>query len=224
VTARRLDVDGLGLDLSGRSVLDGVTLAAEAGGLLAVSGPSGAGKSVLLLVVAGLLAPTRGRVLLDSAPAAAAGFGTRDRFGLILETPGLVAELTAHENVALPLQARGLERRAVGRRCADALDSVGLSDVGDRLADELSGGQRQRVGVARALAGSPDVLLADEPTAELDAENRTRILALLSELATEHVVVVASNDPEVTEACDRVVSLRDGRVVDPGGPAADGDR
>jgi putative ABC transport system ATP-binding protein len=223
MTARSLHVDRLGLDLDGATVLDQVSFRAEVGVPRAVTGPSGSGKTVLLLVLAGLLAPSRGTVQLDGAPLVPSTTTGPAHVGVILQPPGLIEELTAHENVALPLQARGLERSEVGDRTRHALAALGLDDVGERLVDELSGGQRQRVGVARALAGSPDVLLADEPTAELDPDNRTRILALLSELARAQIVLVASNDPDVIAVCQGLVHLRDGRLVSPDGlPGAGG--
>jgi putative ABC transport system ATP-binding protein len=127
-----------------------------------------------------------------------------------------VDELTAEENVTLPLQERRLGPSDIADRTATALAAVGLDTVGRRRVDELSGGQRQRVGVARALAGQPDLLVADEPTAELDPDNRDRVLSLLLDPAPRRIVVVASNDPEVTGACAQVLHLRDGRVD--GGP------
>ncbi len=212
MSASELVAEGLGLDLGGRRVLDAITLRAVAGEPLALSGPSGSGKTVLLLVLAGLIAPTRGAVLVDGVPITTADDRARVGFGVILQTQGLVSELTADENVALPLQERRLPATEVMARTRQALTAVGLEDVGDRWAEELSGGQRQRVGVARALAGSPQVLIADEPTAELDPDNRTRVLSLLLDPSPARIVVVASNDPEVSHACRRVVHLRDGRV------------
>jgi len=212
VSASELRAEGLRLDLGGRTVLDGIGLTARAGGPLAVSGPSGSGKTVLLLALAGLLLPTGGTVRVDGAPIGPGVHRSRARFGVVLQTQGLVSELTAHENVALPLQEEGLEASEVTERTRTALTAVGLDDVGDRLAGELSGGQRQRVGVARALAGSPEIVIADEPTAELDPDNRARVLSLLLESSPARIVVVASNDPEVSHLCPRVLHLRDGRI------------
>ena len=121
-------------------------------------------------------------------------------------------EMTAEENVALPLQQRGLPPAEVAARAGDSLAAVGLDQMGDRLAADLSGGQRQRVGVARALAGSPAIVIADEPTAELDPDNRARVLSLLLRPPSPRIVVLASNDPEVADACGRVLHLRDGRL------------
>ncbi|HEY7946299.1 MAG TPA: ATP-binding cassette domain-containing protein [Acidimicrobiales bacterium] len=211
MSASELRADQLVLDLGGRAVLRGIELTARAGEPLSLVGPSGSGKTVLLLALAGLLPTTGGTVSIDGEPVGTDDATVRARFGVILQTQGLAAELTAEENVALPLQSRGLHSLEVAAQAAAALAAVGLDEVGHRLAGELSGGQRQRVGVARALAGSPEIVIADEPTAELDPDNRSRVLALL--LGTpERIVVIASNDPEVSNACRQVLHLRDGRI------------
>jgi putative ABC transport system ATP-binding protein len=212
MTPSELRADDLGLDFGPRTVLDGISLIVPAGVPLAVSGPSGAGKTVLLLTLAGLVVPTRGTVGIDGTPIDTADGPGRARFGVILQSQGLVMEMTAEENVALPLQQRGLPPTEVAARTGDSLAAVGLDQMGDRLAADLSGGQRQRVGVARALAGSPAIVIADEPTAELDPDNRARVLSLLLRPPSPRIVVLASNDPEVAEACGRVLHLRDGRL------------
>ncbi len=212
MTPSVLRADGLGLDLGGRAVLRGIGLTARPGEPLAISGPSGSGKTVLLLALAGLVAPTEGRVVIGGMPVGPGMTSLGPRFGVILQTQGLAAELTAEENVALPLQERGLPPADVASRTGEALTAVGLDGVGDRLSGQLSGGQRQRVGVARALAGGPDIVIADEPTAELDADNRSRVLTLVLGSSPERIVVIASNDPDVVDACHRVVRLRDGRI------------
>ena len=156
-----------------------------------------------------------GEVLLDGVPIRALDQSSRHRIGLILQSHGLASGLTAEENVALPLQVRGLDADEIAARCADMLDGVDLSPVATRLVDDLSGGQRQRVGVARALAGRPDVVLADEPTAELDPSSRERVLSLVLRPALPRSVVIASNDPEILEECTQVVHLRDGQIGAP---------
>ncbi|MGH9017949.1 MAG: ABC transporter ATP-binding protein, partial [Acidimicrobiales bacterium] len=215
VTAGEVRAEGLGLELDGRRILDGIDLVARAGAPVAVTGPSGAGKTLLLLVLAGLVAPTAGTVTVDGVPLGRALGPGAVSVGVVLQTQGVLDDLTADENVALPLQERRLAADDIDRRVAGALAAVGLEPVAQRRADELSGGQRQRVGVARALAGSPDLLVADEPTAELDSDTRDRVLALLFDPAPARVVIVASNDPEVTDACAAVIHLRDGRVDSP---------
>ena len=206
---RQLRLEGVVVERRGRRLLGPIDLVVEAGVPLALTGPPGSGKTVLCLVLAGAVVPTRGRVSLDGRPLVA---GT-ETIGLVLQTHGLMVGLTAEENVALPLQARRLAAPEISRRTAFALDSVGLASEASRPVDDLSGGERQRVGVARALAGDPQVLVADEPTAELDPGNRQRVLSLLAEhAALGSLVVVASDDPEVVDAFPRTVELSDGRI------------
>lgn len=194
-------------------IIDEVSLVASGGRMLAVSGPSGAGKSTLLSVLGGLQRPESGRVTLDDAPVA----DVRDRIGFVLQGYGLIGALTGWENVAITLQSQRIPRRDVRTRTLAVLQQVGLDDVSEHLTDEMSGGQQQRVAVARALAARPDVLLADEPTAELDSENRAIVMALLEQHArTGAIVVIASHDPEVVAHCDDVLHLESGRVVGPG--------
>jgi len=206
----RLELAGVDLALGGRRVLHGVDLVVDAGVPTAVTGPSGAGKTALCLLLAGAVAPVAGH--LAWLPA-----GARPTVGLVLQHHGLLSGLTAEENVALPLQARHLAPDEVAALAAGALAAVGLGGHAGRVVDELSGGERQRVGIARALAGDPAVLVADEPTAELDPENRQRVLdLLLAPAEPPRVVVVASDDAEVVGACRRVVVLGAGRVVEVG--------
>jgi putative ABC transport system ATP-binding protein len=209
---RVLRVESLGVDFGARTALDDITMTVPANRPVAVTGPSGSGKTVLLHAVAGLLPPTRGEVLLDGAALAVGDHGGCV-VGVVLQSHGLASGLTAEENVALPLQAQGLHPDETARRCSEALAAVDLGEAAGRVVDDLSGGQRQRVGVARALAMEPDILVADEPTAELDPANRSRVLSLLLDGSPERIVLVASNDPEVAAACHQVVHLRDGRIV-----------
>ena len=202
-----------GTDLSyavgDRTILDGISVQVSSGRVLAVRGSSGSGKSSLLAILGGLIAPSGGTVTLDAATVTPAGdLAVRRRFGFVLQGYGLVAALTAHENVAVVLQAARVPRAQVGARVQAVLERVGLAPVADHLVEDLSGGQQQRVAVARALVTAADVLLADEPTAELDADNRGLIVSLLTERArTGAVVVIASHDPDVVDACDDVLDL-----------------
>ncbi len=199
-----LQLDGVVFEPGGNHVLGPLDLAVRAGEPLAVTGPSGAGKTALCLIMAGALKPTGGSVLLDGVPID----DERVLVGLVLQHHGLVAGLTAMENVALPLQSRRFERHDVARRVASALASVGLSAEAGRPIEELSGGERQRVGVARAIAGDPRLLVADEPTADLDADNRTRVMELLTAPTTDpRIVVVASDDPEILRGFRHVIEL-----------------
>ena len=210
----KLSARGLRYRVDGRDVVDGIDVQAGAGALYAVSGPSGAGKSTLLALLGGLLRPAEGTVLLNDRPVLADDRNLRRRFAYVLQGYGLVSALTGRENIAVALQARGVARSLVRERAGAALDQVGLSDVADHLIDDMSGGQQQRVAVARALACAPDVLLADEPTAELDAENRARIVELLKAHARlGAVVVVASHDPDVVAECSGGLELDGGRIV-----------
>jgi putative ABC transport system ATP-binding protein len=192
-----------------RTILDGISLQASSGRVLAVRGPSGSGKSSLLAMLGGLIAPSDGTVTLDGARVEpSSDLALRRRFGLVMQGYGLVAALTAHENVAVVLQAAGAPRAEVRLRVQAVLEQVGLAPVGDHLIEDLSGGQQQRVAVARALVTAADVLLADEPTAQLDGDNRKLIVSLLIERARSGaVVVIASHDPDVVSACDEVLDL-----------------
>jgi putative ABC transport system ATP-binding protein len=214
MSAQELLASKLGVDVDDSSVLSDISLRARAGLPVAITGPSGSGKTVLLHALAGLTPASRGDVFLDDVPLSGEDPLVRRRFGVVLQSHGLASGLTAEENVALPLQARALPKEIIAARCSIALTSVGLDDATGRLVDELSGGQRQRVGIARALAGQPDVLVADEPTAELDPLNRTRMLSLLLDPEAQRIVLIASNDPELLDACHEVVHLLDGRIVD----------
>lgn len=197
------DVD---VDIGGRRVLEGLDLRIDAGAPVALTGPSGSGKSVLCLVLAGVIAPARGHVeRVGAGPAGAVPIG------LVLQTHGLVEGLTAEENVSLPLQAASVAEDEINDRVSWALGAVGLTTHAARWIEELSGGERQRVGIARALAGEPPVLIADEPTAELDPDNRQRVLDLLvAHAAGGRVVVIASDDGEVVERCGAVIDLGTG--------------
>lgn len=192
-----------------RTILDGVSVQVPSGRVLAVRGPSGSGKSSLLALLGGLVAPSSGSVTLDGEIVTpSSDLALRRRFGLVLQGYGLVAALTAHENVAIVLQATGVARAEVTSRVQAALEHVRLESVADHLIEDLSGGQQQRVAVARALVTEADVFLADEPTAQLDAENRGLVISRLLERARAGAaVVIASHDPDVVDACDEVLDL-----------------
>ncbi len=192
-----------------RMIFDGVSLQAPSGRVLGVRGPSGSGKSSPLAILGGLIAPSKGMVTLDGIPVSPASeLSLRRRFGLILQGYGLVAAQTARENVAVVLQASGVPRVQVRARVQTALEQVGLAAVADHLIEDLSGGQQQRVAVARALVTDAEVLLADEPTAQVDADNRGLVISLLMQRARMGaVVVIASHDPDVIAACDDVLDL-----------------
>jgi putative ABC transport system ATP-binding protein len=195
--------------VEGRTIIDGISIQASSGRVLAVRGPSGSGKSSLLSMLGGLIAPSGGTVTLDGVPVTPNGdVGLRRRLGMVLQGYGLVAALTARENVAVVLQAAGVPQAEVRARVQAVLERVNLAPVADHLVEDLSGGQQQRVAVARALVTAADVILADEPTAQLDADSRGLIVSLLVERArTGAAVVIASDDPDVVAACDDILDL-----------------
>lgn len=205
-----LEARDLSVRLGGRAVLDGLDLTAHAGRAMAVSGHSGSGKTTLMMVLAGILTPDVGTLETRGSDAV-------PRVAFVPQSFGLAPSLTAVENVALPMQAQAVRLPAaeIERRSVAALGSVGLSGTEDRLVTELSGGQRQRVAVARVLASEPDVMIADEPTAELDADSRHRVLRLLlASAARGCLVVLATHDPEVADCCDDWLELVDGRLTE----------
>ncbi|MGC2191705.1 MAG: heme ABC exporter ATP-binding protein CcmA [Candidatus Dormiibacterota bacterium] len=209
---REVDARKVGARIDSQVILEGVDLRVESGEMVAVTGPSGSGKTTLLMLLAGLQTPQSGEVRVDGQPIARLA-RARQRIGIILQNHGLVAILTAEENVALPLQVREMGPAETEQHTKEALLAVGLEESSDHLVQDLSGGQQQRVGVARALAGDPELLIADEPTSELAANDRVRVLALLREQAGKGgIVVIASHDQDVVLACDRSLRLVDGRV------------
>jgi putative ABC transport system ATP-binding protein len=212
MTPATLRASNVSYQIGDRRVLDDICLDLRAGQSLAVTGPSGAGKTTLMHLLAGVIRPTSGQVLLDGN-AIVGRLAISRRVALILQNSGLIPDLTAAENIALPLQASGLPRQVIADRTEAALAAVRLSNLGSRFADQLSGGQQQRVGLARALAGDPDVVVADEPTSELDSDSRAIVIRLLNgEVARGAIVVVASHDPDVAAAFQAEIRLRDGRV------------
>ncbi|GAA4675614.1 ATP-binding cassette domain-containing protein [Phytohabitans rumicis] len=194
-------------------VLRDVSVTAAPGRVLAVTGPSGAGKTTLLWAMAGLLAPAAGAVTVG-------GEALRDRDhavarGVVLvpQDNGLAAILTAGENLQVALIATGVSPPDARRLTAESLERLGLTGQTDQLVEELSGGQQQRTAIARGLALTGDVLLADEVTSELDAANRQRVLDLLrAEAERGAAVVFATHDPEAAAACDAELHLLDGRA------------
>jgi ABC-type lipoprotein export system ATPase subunit len=222
-----VEARGLVVDRGRRRVLDGANIEVVAGERVAVIGPSGCGKTTLLGVLAGLERPAAGAVRIGGEDVTAADpLSLRHRIGLVFQGQALVSLLTAAENVELVLQQAGLPVATVRSRAASALDAVGLAARSDGLVDELSGGEQQRVAIARALVANPRVLLADEPTAELDAETRDQVLHhLLAAADRGAAIVLVTHDPAVAGRCDRTLRLTDGRLlpeVDPVQPGRSG--
>jgi len=202
-----------------------VSLSLPAGVLCVVHGRSGSGKTTLLNMVGGLDRPTAGRVVVDGREVSSLGEEQlveyrRDVVGFVFQAFGLIPILTAAENVAVPMRLVGTDPAARDERAILLLRMVGLGDHAAQRAHELSGGQQQRVAIARALANRPPVLIADEPTAQLDSVNARQIMKLLRAVAdAEGVsVLVATHDQEVLAAADRVLRISDG-VVAPAVPA-----
>jgi len=209
---------------AGRPVrgLQDVSLRVAGGEVVAVTGPSGSGKSTLLFLLAGLDRPDGGEVRVAGTDWRTLDGPARARFrrrtcGFIAQGMALLPQATAAENVAVPLLLDGVDADARQARVAGALEAVGLADDGDKLPDQLSGGQQQRVAIARALVIQPAVVLADEPTANLDSGTAQTITRLLLAAARERgaAVVLVTHDPEVARHADRLVRLRSGRVDPP---------
>ncbi|MCA0268004.1 MAG: ABC transporter ATP-binding protein [Bacteroidetes bacterium] len=203
-----------------RTVLDGVTARLDPGTFAALYGRSGSGKSTLLNLIAGLDTPTAGHVWLGDTDLTTLSerdrtLVRRNRMGFVFQSFNLIPTLTVRENVRLPLDlARQTDEADV--RADALLDAVGLSGRGDAFPDRLSGGEQQRVAVARALANRPELVLADEPTGNLDEVNADRVLDLLAGLAKDEgrTLLVVTHDPGIARRADTVLHLVDGRLVD----------
>jgi len=210
-TSRTLAVEGITVAYDRNVVLRDISVDAVPGRVLAVTGPSGAGKTTLLWAMAGLVKPTAGAVLMDGVALRDRDHAVAERVVLVPQDNGLAPILTAAENIQVALIACGVKPPEARRRTVEALDWVGLADQSDQLVEELSGGQQQRTALARGLALRGDVLLADEVTSELDAQNRQRVLDLLrAEAERGAAVVFATHDPEAAAACDAEIHLLDG--------------
>lgn len=198
--------------------LAGVSLSLASGSYTAVMGPSGSGKSTLLNLVGGLDTPTEGRVTvggqeLGSATEAERADVRGSQVGFVFQTFNLMPRLTALENVALPLVFDNWDRPRRRERARELLVDVGLGDRLDHKPTELSGGQRQRVAIARALAPDPELILADEPTGNVDTETGERIMGLLGELhADGNTILLVSHERRIAERAERIVHVRDGRI------------
>ena len=202
--------------------LDGVSAAIDAGEVVAVMGPSGSGKSTLLHCLAGILLPDRGRVVFDGADLTAMSDRQRSklrlrRFGFVFQFADLIPELTLRENVELPVRLTGRSRAAAARRARELLGRLAIEAVADRRAGSVSGGEAQRAAVARALAGEPAVVFADEPTGSLDTVTGEAVLTALLDLAREQAsgVFIVTHDHRVAAHANREIILRDGRLAAP---------
>src|SRR3954464_6176992 len=199
------------------TILDHVDLSIGAGDFVAVLGPSGSGKSTLLALMAGLDRPTSGEIRIDGAPIQAMSEDElallrRHKIGFVFQSFQLLSNLTARENVLLPIELLGLSNPFA--RADELLAAVGLADRGHHYPSQLSGGEQQRVALARAFAARPPILLADEPTGNLDGATGRRILELLTELRAREgtTLVLVTHDPAVAALAGRQIHLLDGRV------------
>ena len=200
--------------------VDDVSLQIERGELIALYGPSGSGKSTLLLIAAGLDAPDRGSVTWDGEPVPLRGRAAdrwrRETLGVVLQQPQLVEGVPLHRSAGLRLEARGVRRSKARLDGVRALRDVGLADRLDHRPDQLSIGQRQRAAIARVLTTDPELILADEPTGNLDSHTSHQILDLLDALAHDRrrAVLIVTHDPQLAHRADRVLRLDDGRLAE----------
>ncbi|MCD5416974.1 ABC transporter ATP-binding protein [Candidatus Bipolaricaulota bacterium] len=200
--------------------LRGIDLTIDTSEIIAVMGPSGSGKSTLLHIVGCLDIPSAGTAQIEDI--ATESLNERqlvrlrgEKIGFVFQTFNLVATLSAQANVELPMIFQRVSRSRRAQRAAELLAKVGLSDRAKHRPNELSGGERQRVSLARALANDPDIILADEPTGNLDSESGNTVMELLKRLKDEEgkTVIVVTHDPEVAAFAERVITLRDGLIV-----------
>jgi len=203
--------------------LAGIHLEIKSGEYIAIAGPSGCGKSTLLSILGLLDSPTEGRYVLNGKEVADLPLSERARvrnreIGFIFQSFNLIGDLNVYENVELPLTYRGMKSTERKERVMAALEKVGMAHRAKHLPSQLSGGQQQRVAVARAVAGSPSILLADEPTGNLDSKNGEAVMELLRELHREGATIcMVTHDPRYARHADRSIHLFDGRVVEEDG-------
>jgi putative ABC transport system ATP-binding protein len=202
------------------TALERVDLSIDRGEMVSIVGPSGSGKSTLLNLIGGLDRPSDGEIEIDGATLAQLNDDDltrvrRDKIGFIFQFFNLLPTLSCLENVSLPLHLRGWPRKKIEERAKELLGLVQLAARMDHLPDELSGGERQRVAIARALSIYPPILLADEPTGNLDTSTGLDILKLIRDLHERlgSTVLIVTHDPAVAESCARTIHIRDGHVV-----------
>lgn len=200
--------------------LDNISFSVEKGDFVAVMGPSGSGKSTLLHLLGGLDDPTSGEITLAGRPISKLSDDVitlvrRRKVGFIFQFFNLVPTLTAAENVALPLLIDGQNVKQYRAKIAQLLELVGLSDRADHKPDQLSGGQQQRVAIARAFVNDPEIVLADEPTGNLDSKSGTAVLQLLRQFCDElgQTIVMVTHDPRAASYANQIVFLKDGHII-----------
>lgn len=200
------------------TALDEISVDIQPGEFVGIAGPSGSGKSTLLHLLAGLDTPTDGTVTLAGTTTSGLSEQQRARLrlahvGIVFQHFYLLPSISARGNVGLPLVEKGVGTKTRRKKATQLLEQVGLADRTDHKPGQLSGGEQQRVALARALVTDPSVLIADEPTGELDTATGEQIISMLSEHTDDRAVIVASHDDQVLSQTDRVIRLRDGRVV-----------
>ena len=201
-------------------VLHDINLAVDSGEFAAIMGPSGSGKSTLMNLIGCLDRPTSGRILIGGEDVSMLSETDLarirgERVGFVFQTFNLISRLTALKNVELPMVYQDIPRGARLKRAAKLLEMLGLTDRADHKPSELSGGQRQRVAIARALANEPDILLADEPTGNLDSKTGEEIMQIFKELHSEgRTIIMVTHDQGLAENCDRIIRLKDGGIED----------
>ena len=200
--------------------LDNVNLDIIAGSSLSIMGPSGSGKTTLLYVLAGILRPTQGTVVYKNRDMATLPDAYRTRlrrsdFGFVFQSGQLIEELSAEENVALPLMLSGADYKKAVAAASDWLERLGLQQLASHRPGEMSGGQRQRIAIARALAISPSVIFADEPTGALDQATGEQIIELLTGWCarTGASLIMVTHDPNVARSCQMTIHMQDGRIL-----------
>jgi len=202
------------------SALRGISFDVAKGEFMVVMGPSGSGKTTLLNLIGAIDKPTSGRIFIDGRDITTLGEGEltklrRHKIGFIFQFYNLIPALTALENVELPMLTAGVSRKDTSKRAFQLLETVGLAERVGHLPDELSGGEQQRIAIARALANRPSVILADEPTGDLDTKTGMEVVQILYDTSKKEnaTVVVVTHDPMITEKADVILQMRDGQII-----------
>ena len=209
--------------LGGHKIIavDNVSFSINTGECVAVMGPSGSGKTTLLSLIGALSRPDQGEILIDGINITKLTEDQRadirrDKIGFIFQLFNLIPTLTAAENVEIPMIAKKIDKKERREKALQLLKLVGLEERANHLPDQLSGGEMQRVAIARALANDPLIILADEPTGNLDSKTGVMIIELLISLVKERngILIVATHDPVISEKLERIIRLRDGKIVE----------
>ena len=202
------------------AVLKGIDLQIEEGEFIALMGPSGSGKSTLLNIVGCLDRPSSGRFMLFGQDISLTSDDElarlrREELGFIFQTFNLIGRISVQKNVEVPMMLSGVMRQKRRERALELLQDVGIAHRSEFSPQNISGGEKQRVAIARALANDPTIIIADEPTGNLDLKNSSEVMKILSNLNQEgRTIIMVTHNPEITENCSRVIKLRDGRILE----------